>query len=175
MSEDNPNPNLQNAVELKHELTAEEVIPSIDITIPRSLYWKKSKSNELNCPKCNSKLINLYQQYLLFIKEMGKVENFFTGNKDGFYCPNCPTVVLDLEVFEEIVNSVAKFPNFAQFLVAGLVNLKAIPEDKKSVPLGDDENPIPLVEFTTMVSNAKQTQTKHQKKPKKKLKRSRKK
>ena len=38
-------------------------------------------------------------------------------------------------------------PSF-KFTVAGIVDLDSIPEDKRNKPLGDDDNPIPLVSFT---------------------------
>ncbi len=34
-----------------------------------------------------------------------------------------------------------------KFAVLGLVDLERIPDDKKNLPLGDKESPIPLVEF----------------------------
>ncbi len=35
-----------------------------------------------------------------------------------------------------------------EFAVLGIVNMDAVPENERDVPLGDDDNPIPLVEFT---------------------------
>jgi len=38
----------------------------------------------------------------------------------------------------------------SEFALLGIVDLDAIPEDKRDLPLGDDDNPIPLVEFTSI-------------------------
>jgi len=39
-----------------------------------------------------------------------------------------------------------------EYAILGLVDLDAIPEEKEYLPLGSDENPIPLVEFTNICS-----------------------
>ncbi|MCD6289568.1 MAG: hypothetical protein J7M34_03625 [Anaerolineae bacterium] len=44
-----------------------------------------------------------------------------------------------------------------ELLIAGIVDLDAIPEEKRYLPLGDEDNPIPLVEFTN-VSDADHAQ-----------------
>jgi hypothetical protein len=36
-----------------------------------------------------------------------------------------------------------------QFAVLGIMNMDAIPEDKRHLPVGSDDTPIPLVEFLT--------------------------
>jgi hypothetical protein len=33
------------------------------------------------------------------------------------------------------------------YAVLGIINLDAIPEDKRGVPIGGDDNPLPLVKF----------------------------
>ncbi len=37
-----------------------------------------------------------------------------------------------------------------EFTVLGVIDLDAIPEEKRHLPLGDDDNPIPLVRFTNI-------------------------
>jgi hypothetical protein len=60
----------------------------------------------------------------------------------------------------------------AEFTVLGLVDLEAVPEDKRSLPFGGDDNPIPLVKFTNMSEEkSKRRKTTVQRKKKKRLKR----
>ncbi len=37
-----------------------------------------------------------------------------------------------------------------EFVVMGIVDLDAVPEEKRDLPLGEEDNPIPLVEFTNV-------------------------
>ena len=110
------------------------------------MYWSTDLKNSKICPKCNSLLENEYQSYLLFVKTKKDVEPFIVGSEGGYFCPNCPIVVLDKDNFGEMA-SVAQDAQSFKFTVAGIVDFDAIPEDKKSKPLGDDDNPIPLVSF----------------------------
>jgi hypothetical protein len=82
-----------------------------------------------------------------------------TGNDYGAFCPECPVVVLDRKRFEHIIEETAERPDSGisgavQYVVLGIVNPDAIPEDKRHLPLGDDDNPIPLVEFLSEIDMA---------------------
>jgi hypothetical protein len=61
-------------------------------------------------------------------------------------------VVLDRKCFEHVIEDAAERPDSGisgavQYVVLGAVNLAAVPEDKRHLPIGGDDNPIPLVEF----------------------------
>jgi hypothetical protein len=68
----------------------------------------------------------------------------------GWYCGQCPTVVLNTEELAEMLSFVMPDWDIGdEFTVLGLVDLSAVPEEKHHLPLGDDGNPIPLIEFTS--------------------------
>ncbi|MGH9751790.1 MAG: hypothetical protein ACREA2_03320, partial [Blastocatellia bacterium] len=67
--------------------------------------------------------------------------------------------VLDRKGFERVLEGVTQRPDWGisgtvQYVVAGIVNMDAIPEDKRHLPTGDDDNPIPLVEFLSATDMA---------------------
>jgi len=124
----------------------------IDFSIPREKYFKDELHNSKKCPKCDSLLEKQYASYMVFIK--GEEDALMMGNDAGLFCPKCPVVVLDSEFFAEGLSN-ARHKKYIYFHVAGIVNTDAIPEGKKGVPLGEDDNPIPLVEF---ISNKNKTQ-----------------
>ena len=64
---------------------------------------------------------------------------------EGRFCTGCPVVVLDADHFHEMAR--LGLQDGRKFVIAGFVDLDAVPNDKKRVPLGEDGNPIPLVEF----------------------------
>jgi len=77
--------------------------------------------------------------------------SFILGSDFGWFCLDCPTVVLDSQDVEKLLLA-GRFRGDVgdHYVVAGLVDLKAIPESKHNVPLGEDDNPIPLVKFTNL-------------------------
>jgi hypothetical protein len=65
-------------------------------------------------------------------------------------------VVLNYGEFVEAVVAVSGV-KAQEFTVTGIVNSDAIPDEKKHLPLGDDDNPIPLVEFLNITHHQQQT------------------
>ena len=92
-------------------------------------------------------LENESHAYFLIVKRKQHFEPLTTLNDGGYFCPNCPVVVLDNEKFEEMASIGIRSSKPVEFTVAGLVDYEAIPEDKAHLPLGYDDNPIPLVKF----------------------------
>src|SRR2546430_14340534 len=64
------------------------------------------------------------------------------------FCIRCPTVVIDpAQVKRRLEHQLPHWDTGTDFAVLGLANLDAIPPEKADVPLGDEDNPIPLVRF----------------------------
>ena len=118
----------------------------LDLSIKRKMFWGNNVKGMELCPQCSKPLEVKYQTYVLVVKEGRDLSPFLVGNDFGHFCLECPTVVLDYEGFKRFA-VVATHQTDVSFLVAGIVNQDAIPEDKRNVPLGEDDNPIPLVEF----------------------------
>ena len=117
-----------------------------DVSLPRRRYWDTEIESPHLCPECQTLLVQDFQMYLMVVKQGKKLEPYLTGNEGGWFCPNCPVIVLDHEEFIEAVVAVSGMTT-KEFTVTGIVNSDAIPDDKKHLPLGGDDNPIPLVEF----------------------------
>ncbi len=67
----------------------------------------------------------------------------------GWFCTHCPTVVIDPAEVSELLQT--KLPHWDvgnEFVVLGLVNWDAVPDEKENLPIGGDDNPIPLIRFT---------------------------
>ena len=82
----------------------------------------------------------------MVVKKGREMTPFLSGNDGGHFCSKCPVVVLEHDVFADGIMAAGE-SKAKQFTVAGIVNLEAIPADKKHLPVGADDNPIPLVEF----------------------------
>lgn len=116
----------------------------IDLSVSRERYFKDELSNYKVCPKCRTHLKKEYASYLVYVK--GEEDALMMGNDDGLFCPKCPVVVLDKDAIAEGIFAVTR-KRSVYFYVAGIVDTDAVPKDKEYVPLGEDDNPIPLVEF----------------------------
>ena len=130
-----------------------------------SLFMSDDIANATICPKCNASLEREYHSYFVAIDEEGKLETLMMGHDGGFFCPNCPTVVLDSQAVDELIANYAQRADYAEgeyvkYAVMGIADLDAIPEEKKNLPLGDDDNPIPFIKFEP-VSNKSQKRKEH--------------
>jgi hypothetical protein len=121
----------------------------IDASVPRKMMWADRIPNKHRCPFCKSRLERQYQTYLFVVQDREETPAFVSGCELGAFCPNCPLVVFDSkEVGNMVANSfVEGKQEVIAFHVAGIVNVDAIPDDKKDQPIGGDDNPLPLVEF----------------------------
>jgi hypothetical protein len=115
------------------------------------MYWSDSLKNSKICPNCGTVLNKDYQTYLVAVYIKKESDLYATGNSGGYFCPNCPVVVLDKATFEEAVTVVAGTRNLKvnsfEFAVLGLVDYDAIPEDEGDEEFGAENNPLPLIQF----------------------------
>jgi hypothetical protein len=121
--------------------------------LARKMFWSTQVGGTSVCPECAAGLEAEHHAYAMVIREGQDMQPFVVGNNAGHFCPKCPTVVLDHEEFNECASAAADGPR-AAFVVLGLVDFDAIPKDKEHVPLGDDDNPLPLVKFTNLGDSA---------------------
>jgi hypothetical protein len=84
----------------------------------------------------------------------------------GGFCPQCPTVVINPAVFgERLQYGLPHWDMGSAFAVVGILDLDAIPEEKRHLPLGGDDNPYPLVEFTNLADEREPRRSTRQVKP----------
>jgi len=119
-----------------------------DASIPRKMFWSTDVGGTDLCPQCHGRLENESHGYLLFVQEAGDIQPFIVGNDKGYFCACCPVVVLDYDTFANSAIVGNPSSDSFEFAVAGLVDFSAVPQEKSDIPLGDDDNPIPLVKFT---------------------------
>lgn len=124
----------------------------IDITIPRECIYQEFEGQPGPCPRCGDPLQQSSQTYLVVTQRGEEVTDSFMIDGDiGWFCARCPTVVINPEeVNKFFTHPLPHWDIGEEFALVGIVDLDAIPEEKRDLPLGDDDNPIPLVEFTTI-------------------------
>lgn len=124
----------------------------IDITIPRECVYQQFEGQPGPCPRCGGPLQSHYAGYLVDTRRRRKdTDSLFISDDMGWFCAQCPTVVINPEdVSEYLMHSLPNWDVGTEFVVLGLVDMNAIPEGKRDLPLGGDDNPIPLVAFTNI-------------------------
>jgi hypothetical protein len=138
-----------------------------DASIPRKMFWSDKLVNKKKCPLCHSTLENEYHHYIMAIRSGKEITTIGSGNEFGAFCPECPVVVLDRKGFERVIKEIVEeSPDWeisgpVSFVVVGIVNMDAVPEDKRHLPLGGDDNPIPLVEFLHEIDTASKSEARN--------------
>jgi hypothetical protein len=100
------------------------------------------KSPPSTCPRCQGELKKEYGIFLLVTPE----EEWSITSANGLFCQQCTVLLLDEDDFNDraLLAGVTD-----EYRIVGLVDLEAIPEDKRDMPIGEPGNPIPLVEFNS--------------------------
>jgi len=122
----------------------------IDITIARECYYESFEGQLGPCPRCGGLLQQSTQTYMVATRRGRRIaDSFIMGSDFGWFCDNCPAIVINsAEVNKMLGHSLSHWDVGKEYVVLGIVNLDAVPDDKGDIPLGDDDNPIPLAEFT---------------------------
>lgn len=120
-----------------------------DPSVPRQMFWSNNVGGKSHCPRCFSILENEHHVYMMAIRDADGIYPYIVGNDAGYFCPQCPSIVIDRDTFAEFAQFSISRENDAVFTVLGLVDLEAVPKDKRSLPF-DDDNPVPLVQFSNM-------------------------
>ncbi|MBI3361775.1 MAG: hypothetical protein HY023_11770 [Chloroflexi bacterium] len=122
----------------------------IDVTIPRECHLRSFEGQPGPCPRCGGLLHRSRQSYLVTTRRGRHIaDSFYVGSDFGWFCVQCPTVVINTDQLNEMLETGLPHWDIGnEFAVLGIVDLDAIPEDRRELPLGDDGNPIPLVKFT---------------------------
>ena len=128
----------------------EDVMQSeIDLSEPRQVVYQSFEGGPGPCPRCGGRLRQSKQTYSVATRRGRKLlDSFIMGSDFGWYCDACPVVVINSrQVSEMLGHSMPHWDVGNEFCVEGLVDLDAIPEHKRHLPIGGAENPMPLIEF----------------------------
>jgi hypothetical protein len=90
--------------------------------------------------------------YVMAVRQRGQIHPLVVGNDGGYFCGRCPVVVLDHKTFSDLaaLGIGIRSANDIQFVVLGMVDLAAVPQEKRHLPFDDKSNPLPLVKFTNL-------------------------
>ena len=145
----------------------------IDIKVPRHAIYSSFTSETDTCSRCGGKLSNERQTYAIATLQDEKItDSFIIGDDFGWFCEACPTLIIDKEKLGEMLSFQKSGWNIgSEHIVLGIVDLDAIPASKEHLPLGDPDNPLPLIKFINSPQSSEDSPPPRRRKPKKKRKR----
>lgn len=123
----------------------------IDPKIERKAIYESFKEKPGPCPKCGGVLEQSYHSYMVASRTGGRqADSFIVGGNFGWFCASCPTVVINKDELDKMLNS--SMPGWKigkEFAVLGMLNLDAVPSNKSHLHFGAPGNPVPLVKFSS--------------------------
>ena len=145
----------------------------IDPKIPREAVYQTFRGRPGPCPKCGSALHQSRQTYIVSTGTGGQAaDSFMVGGNFGWFCESCSVVVINTGTLGEMLSfRKSNWDVGSEAIVLGIVDLDAIPANKRHAPIGDPGNPIPLVRFSNLpMKQSKKTKSKKRQKTRKRRK-----
>ena len=121
-------------------------VENIDLSVPRRRYYSE-ECNLTTCPECDSSLIDMNCTIILCAKSETDEAEFMTNLSGSHFCNNCPVVVFDYDQIEQAAQIGIRSDKNLRYFIAGIVDLDSIPEEKRHLEIGSDDNPVPLINF----------------------------
>jgi len=141
--------------------------PTVDLTLSRRVFYRKvGTSSTLSCPRCNHTLVCETGVYFVTTRQGQQPGGhlIMSGNF-GFYCPACPTVVMDQGELDQYVHLGAQNGETKPaYAVLGLVDLESLPEAQSHLSF-DELDELPLIPFHA-VDRPRRSQKKRRRNPK---------
>lgn len=121
----------------------------INKTTPRHVVYSSFKDKPGACPRCSSELVNENQTYAVETRQGKRIADSFIVNGDfGWFCKSCPILVINKGEVKKLLSFQKRGWRIgSEYLVLGIVDLDAIPASKRHLPIGDPNNPLPLIKF----------------------------
>lgn len=121
----------------------------IDLSKPRQVVYQSFVGGPGLCPRCSGRLQQSRETYAVATRRGRKLlDSFVIGSDFGWFCVGCPVVVINgRRVREMLDNSLPHWDVGNEFCVEGIVDLDAIPEHKRHLPIGGTDNLMPLIKF----------------------------
>ena len=138
----------------------EDFKQKFDLSIPRRRYYSE-ECGLASCPECGLPLIEDSCTVIIAAKSDTDEGEFMSNMTGSHFCNSCPVVVFDSDKIEQAARHGMRGDANLRYVIGGIIDFNAIPQEKRHLEMGIDGNPVPLVNFlpdlnkTTIVSDKK--------------------
>jgi hypothetical protein len=129
---------------------------NINISISRRKYYS-DEYDLTSCPECGSGLIQKSFPILLYARSDSDEGEFITNLSGSHFCKKCPVVVFDTYKVEKAAKLGIRAGKNIEYAITGFIDMDSIPENKRHLEMGTEENPIPLIDFLPDLHNQTKT------------------
>jgi hypothetical protein len=119
---------------------------NFNLSKPRRKYYSEDCGLD-SCPECGFQLIEDNCTILIAAKSDTDEGEFISNLSGSHFCKSCPVVVFDSDKVDKAAKLGIRGAKNLRYLIAGIVDLNAIPIEKRQLELGAENNPLPLVHF----------------------------
>ena len=136
-----------------------------NIKIQREAIYKDFAATPGPCPKCGGVLEQASLPYMVATRTGKRLDDSFIISSDfGWFCKACPVVVLNQSGLHKMMNfSKPGWKIGSEFTVLGIMDLDAIPENKRHLPISSPEIPNVLVKFRNLEGEKPASRKRHKK------------
>jgi len=141
-------------------MMTEDFKNKFDLSIRRRRYYSEDCGLS-SCPECGLPLIEDSCTVIIAAKSDTDEGEFMSNMTGSHFCESCPVVVFDSDKVEQAARLGIRGDKNLRYLIGGIVNFNAIPQEKRNLEIGIEGNPVPLVHFlpelnkTTVVNEKK--------------------
>lgn len=133
-------------------MMTEDFKNKFDLSIPRRKYYSEV-CGLISCPECGLPLIEDNCTVIIGAKSDTDEGEFMSNLTGSRFCESCPVVVFDSDKVEQAAKLGIRGEKNLRYLIGGIVNFNAIPQEKRHREIGIKGNPIPLVNFLPDLKN----------------------
>jgi hypothetical protein len=119
---------------------------NINLAIPRRKY-STDECNLTICQDCGSDLIEVSSSILMRVKSDSDAVEIMESFSGSHFCKSCPVVFFDKDKIERAARIGIRGDENLRYIISGIIDSDSIPDNKKHLPIGCDQNPVPLVHF----------------------------
>lgn len=137
-----------------------------NVKIQREAVYKDFPTDPGPCPKCGGMLEQASVPYMVATRTGSRIEDsFLVSGGFGWSCQSCPVLVLNQPELRKMMGySKPDWKVGQEFSVLGIMNLDAVPENKRHLPIGSPEMPNILVKFRNLEGEKPASRKRHRKK-----------
>jgi len=134
-------------------MMTEDFKNKFDLSIPRRRYYSED-CGLTSCPECGLSLIEDSCTVIIAAKSDTDEGEFMSNITGSHFCESCPIVVFDSDKVEQAARLGIRGDTNLRYLIGGIVNFNAIPQEKRHLEIGIEGNPLPLVQFLPDLNKA---------------------